>query len=59
MALAPRPLTEDSAGIFFEAVIAAILASRCMAIAHPTVDQMIAMHKQMLQKLRAGGGSFN
>lgn len=59
MALAPRPLTEDSAGIFFEAVIAAILATKAIGVASPTPENMIAMHKKMLQILRAEGGPFN
>jgi hypothetical protein len=53
------PFSEHSAGIYFEAVIAAILATATVGVANPTPDNLIALHKQMLQKLRAAGGPFN
>jgi len=53
------PFTEQSAAIYFEAVIAAILATRAIGIANPTPANMLEMHKKMLQLIRAEGGPFN
>jgi hypothetical protein len=54
-----RPFTEQSAGIYFEAVIAAILATAAVGVSTPTPGNLIRLHKQMLQELRAAGGPFN
>jgi hypothetical protein len=59
MAQDRAPLSEKSAAIYFEAVIAAILASAAVGVAQPTPDNLIALYKQMLQKLRSTGDSFN
>ena len=56
--MAQDALSARDAEIYFEAVIAAILAARVYSGGHPTVDNMIAMHKQVLQKLREAG-AFN
>jgi hypothetical protein len=53
------PLSEHSAAIYFEAVIAAILTTAAVGVMNPTPENLIAKHKEMLQKLRAAGGPFN
>ena len=53
------PMSEESAATYFEAVIAAILATATVGVANPTPANLIKLHKQMLQELRAAGGPFN
>jgi hypothetical protein len=53
------PLSERSAETYFEAVIAAILATAAIGVASPTPENVIQKYKEMLQKLRMSGGAFN
>jgi hypothetical protein len=60
MATSPPPsLSEKSAAIYAETIIAAILATAAIGVASPTPDNLIAKYKEMLQKLRAKGDPFN
>ena len=60
MANSPPPLlSESSAAIYAEAIIAAILATAAIGVSEPTVDNLITKYKETLQKLRAKGDSFN
>jgi hypothetical protein len=50
---------EEDAKVYFEAVIAAILASGMNAAGQGTQQETIDLYKEMLQKLRATpGGAF-
>jgi hypothetical protein len=57
--MAGAPLSERAAAIYFEAVVAAILTTASIGDARPAPDNLIKLHKEMLQKLRAAGGPFD
>ena len=57
--MAGAPLSERAAATYFEAVVAAILTTASIGDARPAPDNLIKLHKEMLQKLRAAGGPFD
>ena len=52
-------LSARDAAIYFEAVIAAILATAAVGAMNPSPENLILKHKEMLQKIRSMGGPFN